>query len=130
MLHSPTERYYQKFLSCFDFHTYKLSRKRLDFICRFSLHTQALLCPGAKVNDRPIGYFFGEDCYDFSLKERAKESIRHSAKQVCLPGTGLGRTANPRRTLTNFKLSRRTATIWTSRNRPDCRKLSYARKIP
>ena len=27
---------------------------------------------GAKVNDRPIRYFFGEACHDFSLREQAK----------------------------------------------------------
>ena len=43
-------------------------------------HLQAYRCTpgtfmsGAKVNDRPIGYFFGEACHDFSLRERAKRS--------------------------------------------------------
>ena len=43
---------------------------------------------------------FGEVCHNFSLNEQARKSIRHSAKQGCLPETGLGRPANPRRTLT------------------------------
>ena len=46
------------------------------------------------MHDRPIGYFFGEACHNLSLNERAKRSIRHSAEQGCLSGTGLGRTAN------------------------------------
>lgn len=43
------------------------------FIFILSLYLKCLLVLGAKVNDRPIRYLFGEVCHDFSLNERAEE---------------------------------------------------------
>jgi hypothetical protein len=59
----------------------------------FPLYPKRFFAFGVKVHDRPIRYFFGEVCHDLSLGERAKRSIRHSAEQGCLSGTGLERTA-------------------------------------
>ena len=38
------------------------------------LYPEVLRALGVKVHDRPIRYFFGEACHDFSLKEQAKRS--------------------------------------------------------
>ena len=53
-------------------HYNRLSRKRLEIIYRLIAVPQAHFVSGVKVSDRPIGYFFGEACHDFSLREQAK----------------------------------------------------------
>ena len=80
------------------FHFNRLSRKRLDFNNRFMLYPRHI-CAWGRSTWPSNQILFGEVCHDFSLNEQARESTRRSAKQGCLPGTGLGRTANPRQTL-------------------------------
>ena len=38
----------------------------------FTLYPQVRMRLGVKVHDRPIRYFYGEACHNFSLNERAK----------------------------------------------------------
>ena len=74
------------------FYSNRLSWKRLDFNNRFMLYPRCY-CIWAKSTWPPNQILFGEVYHDFGLNEQARKSIRRSAKQGCLPRTGLGRTA-------------------------------------
>ena len=83
----------------------RLSRKGLELIYRLFAVPQARFASGVKVNDRPIRYFFGEACHDFSLRERAKGSHTTQRRAGLPVRNRIGENGTSQRKLSKIKFN-------------------------